>query len=246
MGATELWLVRHGESTANVAAAAAELAGEDLIRVDHRDADVPLSALGEQQAVALGEWLRQNATALKPGAAWTSSYLRAQQTVSIATTEAGLRLGIRIDDRLRDRELGILDLLTTWGVENRLPEEAARRRWLGKFYYRPPGGESWADVALRLRSFLRDVDLVNDGECVLIAAHDAVILLFLYICIGLSEEQLLEFSITHTVTNASVTRLVRPSGQGAWSLEIFSSDEHVDRAGVPTTEHPGTKDVTPQ
>ena len=68
-----------------------------------------------------------------------------------------------VDERLRDRELGILDALTAHGVDVRLPAEAARRRWLGKFYYRPPGGEAWTDVALRLRSFLRDAAQAADG-----------------------------------------------------------------------------------
>jgi broad specificity phosphatase PhoE len=243
MGATELWLVRHGESTGNVAAAEAEREGEDVIRTKFRDADVPLSPLGERQAAALGVWLAQASTEYKPRAVWASSYRRAQQTISIAMSVAGFGLNFRVDERLRDRELGVLDLLTTQGVENRLPEEAARRRWLGKFYYRPPGGESWADVALRLRSFLRDVDLYDDGQCVLVAAHDAVVLVFLYVCNGLTEQQLLDFSLTHTVTNASVTRLVRPAGEGLWTLDAFSTDEHLDRAGVPVTEHPGNQDA---
>jgi broad specificity phosphatase PhoE len=243
MGATELWLVRHGESTGNVAAAEAEREGHDVIQTKFRDADVPLSPLGEQQATALGVWLAQNSTEYKPRTVWASSYRRAQQTISIAMSVAGFGFDLRVDERLRDRELGILDLLTTQGVETRLPEEAARRRWLGKFYYRPPGGESWADVALRLRSFLRDVDLYDDGQCVLVAAHDAVILLFLYVCNGLTEHELLDFSLTHTVTNASVTKLLRPSGAGLWTLDVFSTDEHLDRAGVPATEHPGNQDA---
>ncbi|HEY1529401.1 MAG TPA: histidine phosphatase family protein [Galbitalea sp.] len=243
MGATELWLVRHGESTANVAASEAEREGRDVIQTKFRDADVPLSPLGEQQAAALGGWLAQNSTDFKPRALWASSYRRAQQTISIAMSVAGFGMNLRVDERLRDRELGVLDLLTTHGVENRFPEEVARRRWLGKFYYRPPGGESWADVALRLRSFLRDVDLYDDGQCVLVAAHDAVILLFLYVCNGLTEKQLLDFAVNHTVTNASITKLLRPSGEGLWTLHAFSSDEHLDRAGVPATEHPGDLDA---
>ena len=39
-------------------------------------------------------------------------------------------------------------------AEEHYPDEAKRRDLLGKFYYRPPGGESWADVALRIRSVL--------------------------------------------------------------------------------------------
>ena len=244
MGATELWLVRHGESIANVAAADADREGHDVIRTQFRDADVPLSPLGERQAAALGEWLALNSTEYKPHAAWVSSYLRAQQTIAIAMSNAGFDMSVRVDERLRDRELGILDLLTTQGVENRLPDEATRRHWLGKFYYRPPGGESWADVALRLRSFLRDLDLYADGQCVLVAAHDAVILIFLYLCNELSEQQLLDFSLTHTVTNGSVTKLLRPSGEGVWTLRTFSTSEHLDRAGVPSTEHPGNQDAS--
>src|ERR1700709_1500898 len=98
MGATELWLVRHGESTANVAAAEAEREGRDVIQTKFRDADVPLSPLGEQQATALGEWLARNSTDYKPRAFWASSYRRAQQTISIAMAVAGFGLNVRGED----------------------------------------------------------------------------------------------------------------------------------------------------
>ncbi|TDC78347.1 hypothetical protein E1193_20925 [Micromonospora sp. KC606] len=52
-----LWIVRHGESTANVAATAAEASGAERIDLSHRDADVPLSATGEEQARATARWL---------------------------------------------------------------------------------------------------------------------------------------------------------------------------------------------
>ncbi|MCU1513967.1 MAG: histidine phosphatase family protein [Microbacteriaceae bacterium] len=239
MGATELWLVRHGESIANVAAARAEASGAERIDVEYRDADVPLSSDGERQAAALGEWLAANMGGRRPAAVWASSYLRAQQTIDIAMQKARLALTVRVDDRLRDRELGILDLLTSHGVAAIHPDEGARRDWIGRFYYRPPGGESWADVALRLRSFLRDVDLYDDGECVLVAAHDAIILLFLYVCGGQTEAQLLEFAGTHSVANASVTRLSRPAGVGLWTIESFAETEHIENSDAPVTEHPG-------
>lgn len=249
MGATEIWLVRHGESLANVAATAAERNGLDVITVDARDADVRLSDLGERQARALGEWLGDNASAGSPSSVWSSSYYRAHQTVSIALEGSGLDLPVGVDDRLRDRELGILDLLTTHGVDTKYPDEAARRDWLGKFYYRPPGGESWADVALRVRSFLRDLDDQPDDQvagAVLIAAHDAVVMLFLYVGLGLTERELLDFAHTNTVTNASVTRLSRPSGSGTWTLDVFAHNDHLEELNVPVTEHPGDRDVHPE
>lgn len=229
---TRLLLIRHGESTANVAATAAEAAGAEVIAVEARDADVPLSPLGERQAAALAPRLAE----LAPHArVFSSPYRRAEQTARLALPP---NARIAIDERLRDRELGILDALTTVGVERRLPEEAARKRWLGKFYYRPPGGESWTDVILRLRSFLRDADAGGDlrGTTV-VFAHDAVVSLFLYSLLDFTERELTEFLHTRPVRNASVTVMERDAD--GWRVELFSDDRHLAAAGLPSTEHPG-------
>ena len=123
-----------------------------------------------------------------------------------------------------------------------IPEEAERRRHLGKFYHRPPGGESWADVALRLRSFLGDA-LAGPGESALVVAHDAIVMLFLYLLLPMEEEQLLEFAASHTVLNASVTHLVRTDA--GWELAEFSEVGHLQREGARVTVHPGNPDVQP-
>ncbi|MDQ1582210.1 MAG: glucosyl-3-phosphoglycerate phosphatase [Microbacteriaceae bacterium] len=240
MTAPKLVLIRHGESTANVAATSAEIAGLEAIAVEARDADIPLSALGEQQAAALGTRLNAELGGHSEFArVWSSPYRRAIQT-------AGLALGgatpITVDERLRDRELGIIDALTVRGVDVRLPAEAARRRWLGKFYYRPPGGEAWTDVALRLRSFVRDLDW-EDERPVVVFAHDAVVTLFIYLFLRYTEEELDAFLASRVVRNASVTTLVCDAG-GAWSVEAFSDDRHLEAAGVPVTEHPGAAHVS--
>jgi len=54
MAVAELILIRHGESMGNAAAAAANAAQAEVIVIDQRDADVPLSPIGLQQAEALG------------------------------------------------------------------------------------------------------------------------------------------------------------------------------------------------
>jgi probable phosphoglycerate mutase len=78
---------------------------------------------------------------------------------------------LTIDERLREKEFGILDRLTRLGIEQRHPELAASRQLVGKFYYRPPAGESWCDVILRLRSVLDTISLHHGGKHVLIVAH---------------------------------------------------------------------------
>jgi broad specificity phosphatase PhoE len=230
MTARTLLLIRHGESTANVAAAAADIAGADVITVEARDPDVTLSPLGEMQAAALGPRLR----GALPGdtLVYSSPYHRAVQTARFAL---GDDVPLRIDERLRDRELGILDRLTARGVANRLPLEAERKRWAGKFYYRPPGGEAWTDVALRIRSFLHDVP--TDAGTVVVFAHDAVVSLFIYVLLGMTEAQLAEHLLTHPVSNASITELVADGSE--WSLKTFADDTHLSDAGLPATEHPG-------
>ncbi|MCG2623747.1 histidine phosphatase family protein [Arthrobacter sp. I2-34] len=243
MGAVELILIRHGESEGNAAASAAQAAGLEVIDVKHRDADVPLSDTGRRQATALGRWLKEASDGERPESIWCSPYLRARQTAEIAGWGPS---GLRIDERLRDRELGILDTLTALGVEVRYPLEARRRRWLGKFYYRPPGGESWADVVLRLRSLLADLDRVEDGRRVALVCHDAVIWLLRFVCESLREETLLDLAAASVVRNGSVTRLVRPSGKGHWTLAVFDDVAHLEAGGVPVTRHAGDTNVHPR
>jgi broad specificity phosphatase PhoE len=235
-------LVRHGESAANVAATAAEASGAEIIDMPLRDADVPLTDTGIDQAEAVRRWLDDRPAGEYPDSVWVSPYLRAAETARI--TLAGRADGPRlvVDERLRDRELGILDLLTTLGVETRLPDEAARRRRLGKFYYRPPGGESWADVALRLRSFLAELDSADHGPTALIVSHDAVILLFRMLCQGLTEPDALHLARTEPLLNASITRLVRTDRTSPWRVETYNDVSHLVSAGANVTEHTSAKD----
>ena len=172
--------------------------------------------------------------------------VRARQTAEVAVDTAGWPVDVHTDERLRDCELGILDMLTWQGVEQRLPEEAEGRRWLGKFYYRPPGGESWADVALRLRSVLSELNSLGMGHRVMLVCHDAVILLFRYILEGMTEREVLDIAASTSVLNASITRYVRPEGQGPWTLESFNRADHLTEQGVEVTEHAGDASVHPR
>nr|WP_313901686.1 histidine phosphatase family protein [Microbacterium sp. SLBN-146] len=235
--------MRHGESIANVAATRAERDGVEVIPIDVRDADVPLSSTGREQAAALGHWLARHGDGIE--AFYASPYLRARETLAIGLDASGrdTDASVFIDERLRDRELGILDLLTRTGVARRHPEEAERRRHLGKYYHRPPGGESWADVALRLRSFLADAEARHE-ESALIVAHDAVVMLILSLLLPLDESQLLEFAASRTVLNASVTHLERSSD--GWGLVEFSNVAHLQVEGADVTAHPGSPDVEPE
>lgn len=244
MAITELILVRHGESAGNVAALEADRAGAHRIAVADRDADVPLSSLGLEQAAAVGRRLATLTPDDRPDIVFSSPYRRAHETAVVALRSAALdadELQPVVDERLRDRELGILDTFTSIGVDAVFPEEAARRRFLGKFYYRPPGGESWTDVALRLRSFIGDLERHTGRTRALIVCHDAVISLFRYICEGWDEHRVLEESALRPTPNASFTHLVHDGR--AWRARAANATAHLQQAQVPVTEHTGVPDV---
>jgi broad specificity phosphatase PhoE len=245
MTVAELVVVRHGESMGNVAAAAAHEADAEVIEVGQRDADVELSDVGRDQARALGAGLRTLLADDRPTQVWSSPYVRAQQTAELSLAEAGADLPVLVDERLRDRELGILDLLTTKGVQNRYPLEAERRRWLGKFYHRPPGGESWADVVLRIRSFVSDLEAVPDGTRALVVCHDALVLSFRYVCQRLDEAQVLAIGAETPVLNVSITQLVREPDLH-WRLDRFNDVRHLEAADIPITRHGGEGPVQPR
>jgi probable phosphoglycerate mutase len=235
-GPTALWLVRHGESMGNVADARAHESGSGRLALDVRDPDVPLSPTGQSQAEALGSWLAGLPADERPTTVLSSPFARAAGTAERAVAASGLDLTIRYDERLRERDFGAFDGMTGQGIRDDYPDEARRRDLLGKFYYRPPGGESWADVALRVRSLLATEAIRHDGERLACFSHQAVIMVFRYVLEELSEQQLLEIDRHEQVANTSVTRY-QLADDGSFRLVDFNGVVHLeDLPDAPVTE----------
>jgi broad specificity phosphatase PhoE len=239
-----LWIVRHGESAGNVARDAADAAGAERIMIAGRDVDVPLSPTGIEQATALGRWFAQNDAADRPAVLLASPYLRAQETARLFRDAGGCQTAdepICTDDRLREKEFGILDGLTTTGILATHPEQAEFRRLLGKFYHRPPGGESWCDVILRLRSLMDTVALHHAGQSVMIVAHQVVVLCLRYVIEGLSEAEILEIDRVGDVANCSVTeyRFDPDAGRGGGlALVRYNAVMPIVAEDAPVTAEP--------
>jgi broad specificity phosphatase PhoE len=242
-----LWIVRHGESAGNVAREAAYQAGLARIDLDVRDVDVPLSPLGEQQARALGRWFGGLPPEDRPSVVLTSPYLRATGTAELICREAGLDfddVSFTRDERLREKEFGILDRYTRDGIRQHHPEQAELRLILGKYYHRPPGGESWCDVILRLRSVLDTISLhhAHPGSRVLIVAHQVIVLCFRYLIEELTEEEILQIDREGDVANCGVTHytLVPASdGQDAGlELTAYNFVAPLEVTGTPVTASP--------
>lgn len=202
-----LWIVRHGQSAGNVARDAADAAGAHRIALDHRDVDVPLSPLGCEQATALGHWFAVLPEHDRPEVLLASPYARAVETAELFRDAGGFPsdVPVCIDERLREKEFGIVDGLTTAGIRALLPGQAEFRALLGKYYHRPPGGESWCDVILRLRSLLDTVSLHHAGQRVMIIAHQVVVLCLRAVLERLGEAEILAIDKAGDVANCGVT-----------------------------------------
>jgi broad specificity phosphatase PhoE len=109
------------------------------------------------------------------------------------------------DERLREKEFGILDRLTKFGIRAKYPELDEQRRHVGKFYFRPSGGESWCDVILRLRSVLETITREHRQEHVLIVTHQVIVNCFRYLLERMDEREILEVDRAGDVPNCSVT-----------------------------------------
>lgn len=201
-----LWVVRHGQSAGNVARDKAELEGIPLIDIATRDADTPLSELGEQQSLALAQWFSGMPGSERPNVLITSPFVRSQQTCWAVADALELdRDEVGVDERLREKEFGILDRYTVHGIQSKFPELAAQRALVGKFYFRPPGGESWCDVILRLRSVVEVLRRDHVGDRVLIVAHQVIVNCFRYLLECKDEAAILGIDKEADVPNCSVT-----------------------------------------
>jgi broad specificity phosphatase PhoE len=239
-----MWIVRHGESAGNVARDAAEAAGLPLIDIAQRDVDVPLSALGEKQAAALGRWFAKMPEEMRPNVVLSSPYLRARETSRLVIEAAGMEyeeITFITDERLREKEFGILDRLTRVGIKEKYPEQAEARSVLGKFYFRPPGGESWCDVILRLRGVIDTITRDYRRERVLVVSHQVVVNCFRYLLERMSEEQILTLDQAQEIANCSVTsyNFTKSVGRrGKLKLDLFNFVAPLEEAGAPVTTKP--------
>ena len=225
----ELILIRHGQSASNVAFPEADAAGLVDSGLTGRDADVELTDLGRAQAEALGWWLAGLPEDERPQVAITSPFLRARETWRIAVKASGLDLPApTTDDRLVDRLLGDLEMLTRAAIAERFPAEPGRLKEAGEYRYRPPGGETFADVAERLASFLTDVNRDHAGERVVVVAHDAVVLMMRYVIEGLDWDGVAAVARTGHVLNASITSFDGTSGQLV--LDRYNTVDHLPAA----------------
>ncbi|MFF8289470.1 histidine phosphatase family protein [Streptomyces sp. NPDC016309] len=163
---TDFILVRHGETAWHA---------------DNRYAgrsDVPLTALGHEQAAALGAWAAKQ----RLDAVLCSPLSRARLTAAPAA--AALGLTPRVDERLYEVDFGRGDGLTRGEMAERFPEE------LAAFLDDPvahhlPGGEDPVKAAGRGVACLEEAARELPDGRVLVVAHSTLVRLVLCELLGI-------------------------------------------------------------
>jgi 2,3-bisphosphoglycerate-dependent phosphoglycerate mutase len=171
-----IFLVRHGESLGNINERAYGQFG------DH---NVPLTGWGYRQAVEAGRSIASflegvPSAGLQKLRIWYSPFLRTRQSKDALLEALPARCvgDVREDYLLREQDFGLFtEIYDHAERKHKFPDEfekwARLRRSSGKFYARPPDGESRADVAQRVRLFLQTVmhDADNGRDNIIIVGH---------------------------------------------------------------------------
>jgi probable phosphoglycerate mutase len=130
--------------------------------------DWPMSERGEAQIRALTVRLRAH---FPIGAIYCSDLARSRQTAELLSAEAEAPIHVR--PALREIDMGAWDGALRRDIAESQPAEYERRGH-DMARYRPPGGESFADLAARVLPCWQDLLPEEENAVVAVAAHCGV------------------------------------------------------------------------
>ena len=184
-------------------------------------ADLPLTTLGRQQALAAAEAVR---AAGGVDVVVASPLLRTRETAEIVARSLGL--GVRVDDGWAEVSFGAWDGLTAEEVADRWPRE--HNAWLASTSVAPPGGDSLDDLTRRVR-VARDRLLARaPRRRVLVVTHASPIKAM--VCEALRAPASAAWRLDSSPASLTVVRWWRDGGA---SVGAFNETGHLHGAGLP-------------
>jgi len=200
---TQIILIRHGETEWN-------LSGRW-----QGHADSPLSPRGVSQAAALGERMKKEDFNFF----YSSDLERAQHTARLVGGPSGWTPTLM--ESLRERDLGVLEGLTTDEMLVTKPEEYQSFREDGTDY-QVPGGESFRQFYNRCSQALEDIANKHPGKKIGVVTHGGVLgAIFRYVL-----QIPLEAERNFVLLNCSINRLEKTNG--GWNLVSWGDIAHLD------------------
>jgi probable phosphoglycerate mutase len=179
MKKTEIILIRHGETEWN----------SQKRMQGHSNSD--LSSVGQAQIQALGQWMKNVPFDL----IYSSDSPRAKQTAESITQFSGHEL--QFDQRLREKNLGVFEGLTSEEARERHPEVFRLFKTAGSKYVIDEG-ESTQQLQDRALEIVNEIRIKHPEERVLLVTHGGFIRVVMKHSLGLSLETPTRFLIRNT------------------------------------------------
>jgi probable phosphoglycerate mutase len=205
---TRIFLVRHGETDANVAGVWQGGQGDD-----------PLNERGLQQSAAVAAVLARQG---KVTTIYTSPLRRARQTAE-AIAEAVVAPIVEMP-ALREYDIGDMEGATREEMTGLWASFV--EKWRTDPDLAPPGGESARQFALRLYDALNDILRQAAGQTVVVVSHQGALATGLAALVG----QLHRWK-DYQMANCAVTLLVH-AGDEPPCVESFNVTEHLEDIGA--------------
>ena len=179
MQKTELVLIRHGETLWNIQS---RMQG-------HLNSN--LSKLGLSQVSLLGKWMKK----INFRHIYCSDSPRARITAEAITKLSGHDL--KIDKRLREKNLGIFEGLTSDEAMDKYPEAFRLFKTAGSEYI-IKNGESTKQLLERTFEFIEEIRNIHKNERVIIVTHGGVVRVLIKHTLGISLDSATCFQIRNT------------------------------------------------
>ena len=202
MKETEIILIRHGETEWN----------SQQRMQGHSNSD--LSSVGQAQIQALGQWMKN----VPFDHIYSSDSLRAKQTAEAITQFSGHKL--KIDLRLREKNLGVFEGLTSEEARERHPEVFRLFKTAGSKYVIDEG-ESTQQLQDRALEIVNEIRIKHPEERVLLVTHGGFIRVVMKHSLGLS----LETPTRFLIRNTGVFRLVC---EDKWIVSQMGGVSHLE------------------
>ena len=172
-------MIRHGETEWN----------SQKRMQGHSNSD--LSSVGQAQIQALGQWMKNVPFDL----IYSSDSPRAKQTAESITQFSGHEL--QFDQRLREKNLGVFEGLTSEEARERHPEVFRLFKTAGSKYVIDEG-ESTQQLQDRALEIVNEIRIKHPEERVLLVTHGGFIRVVMKHSLGLSLETPTRFLIRNT------------------------------------------------
>jgi broad specificity phosphatase PhoE len=213
---TELFLIRHGESVANV---------EPI--VGGMNGDAGLTERGRRQAALLEARLKDQR--LRADRLYASTLPRALETAEYVSRALGLP--VETDDELQELRPGEADGLTFGEWQARFP---GLENGLSASPFQPfsPGGESWAVFLVRAGAALAGLVQRHPDETVAVVCHGGVLEASFFLALGLGPTSK---QTAFAPLNTSITHWrhrTRNEDGPEWTLVTFNDAGHLAGKGA--------------